>query len=110
LPLSLAPEPIVDGTPQLLPASEIALGRLDRDVAQEELDLVEFAAGQMTQSRARAPKIVRRQLVDVGACSGRPNDIPEHLGRHPVAPDDPGLVDRADYDTAHDTGSDRPFI
>ena len=92
----LDPEPIVDGTPQLLLASQVAFRGLNRNVPQEELNLIEFAAGPMTESRACAPKIVRRQLVDVGAARGCSDDIPEHLGRHPAAPNAPGFVDRAE--------------
>src|SRR5687767_9103148 len=77
---------------------------------QEELNLIEFAAGQMTESRAGAPKIVRRQLVDVGAARGCSDDIPEHLGRHSIAPHASGFVDRAEQDTVRDTRSDRPCI
>ena len=44
----LDPEPIIDGTPQFLFASQVAFRRLNRNVPQEELDLIEFAAGQMT--------------------------------------------------------------
>src|SRR5262245_8957284 len=91
-------KPIVDGTTQPLLASEIALRRLDRKVSEEKLDLVEFPAGQMAQSRARAPKIVRRQLVDVGAGSGSAGDIPQYLRRHPIAPDAPYSVDGAEHD------------
>ena len=54
------------------------------------MNLIEFAAGQMTQSRARASKIVRCQLVDVAAARGRSDDISEHLRRHPVALNAPG--------------------
>jgi hypothetical protein len=44
----LDPEPIVDGTLQLLFASQVAFRRLNRNVPQEELNLIEFATGQMT--------------------------------------------------------------
>jgi hypothetical protein len=44
----LDPEPIVDGTSQLLLASQVAFSRLNRNVPEEELNLIEFAAGQMT--------------------------------------------------------------
>jgi hypothetical protein len=33
--------------PELLFASEVALGRLNRDVPAEELDLIQFAAGKV---------------------------------------------------------------
>jgi hypothetical protein len=65
-------------------------------VAEEELYLLEFAAGQVTESRARAPEVVRCQLLDAGRCSRRSDDIPQPLRRHPVAPDAAGSVDRAE--------------
>src|SRR5262245_49187964 len=108
--IRLNSEPIVDGTTQPLLASEIALRRLDREVSEEKLDLVEFPAGQMAQSRARAPKIVRRQLVDVGAGSGSADDIPQYLRRHPIAPDAPYSVDGAEHDAVRDSRGDRPFV
>ena len=46
-PLGLDPEPVVHGMPQLLLAAQVALGRLDGHVPEKELDLVEFAAGQV---------------------------------------------------------------
>jgi len=49
-----------------------------------QLDLVEFAAGQMAQSRAPAAEIVRRQIVDVGG-QRRADGVPEYLRRHPFA-------------------------
>ena len=38
---------VVDGVSELLIASEISLGRLNRDVPDQELDLIQLAAGQM---------------------------------------------------------------
>ena len=43
---------VVDGVPELLLTPEVALGRLDRDVPKDELDLVQFAAGEVAQPRA----------------------------------------------------------
>lgn len=41
--------------PERLLAPEVALSRLDGHVAQEELDLVQFAAGKVAQPRACSP-------------------------------------------------------
>lgn len=46
--------PVIDGVAQLLLASEVALGGLDRDVPEQELDLIQFAAGQVAEPRASA--------------------------------------------------------
>jgi len=54
--------PVVHGVPGLLFASEVALGCLNRDMSEQELDLVQFATGEVTQPRARASQIVRREV------------------------------------------------
>ena len=43
--------PITDGAMMALLASEIALGGLDRDVPKQRVNLVQVAAGKVTQSR-----------------------------------------------------------
>ena len=87
-------EPVVHSASEFLFAPEVPLRRLDGDMPQEKLDLLELAAGQMAQPRASTAQIVWSQFLDAGACRRRPDDIPEHLRRHPVAPDPPRLVDR----------------
>lgn len=79
-------------------------------MAQEELNLVEFSSCKMTQSGTRAPKIVRRQLVDARASRRRPNDVPHDPGGHPIAPDPTDLVDRAEYASVRNCGRGRPAI
>ena len=79
-------------------------------MAQEELDLLEFATGQVTQPRARAAKIVRGQPLDAGVRGRRPDDIPKHFRRHPVAPDPTRLVDGSKHGTLSDGGCRRPRI
>jgi hypothetical protein len=61
---------VVHGHPELLLASEVALRRLDGDMAQEELDLVKFATRQMAQTGTGASQIVQSELVDAGAGHG----------------------------------------
>jgi hypothetical protein len=70
---------VVHRNPELLLASEVALSRLDRDVTEQELDLIQFAAREVAQSGARAPQVVRGQLVDPGVSRGGPDDIPKHF-------------------------------
>jgi hypothetical protein len=57
---------VVHGYPELLLASEVALCRLNREVAEQELDLIQFAAREMTETGARAPQVVRSGLLDAG--------------------------------------------
>ena len=103
-------EPIVHGASELLLASEIPLRRLDGDVAEEELDLLEFATGQVAQ-----PAHVRRRSCGASfsmpACAAAgPDDIPQHLRLHPVAPDPAGLVDGPKDAPLGDGGGRRPSI
>jgi hypothetical protein len=59
-------QPVVHGVSESLLAPEVTLGRLNRNVPKEELDLVQFTAGQMTQPGTRAPQIVRCQYCGRG--------------------------------------------
>ena len=64
-------------------AAEIMLRRLDRHVAEQELDLLELAAGQMTETRACPSQIVGRQFIYPGRLGGFLDDRPKHLGVMP---------------------------
>jgi len=54
---------VVHGESEPLLATEVLFCRLDRNVAQQELDLVELAACQMAQTRACPSQIMGRQLI-----------------------------------------------
>jgi hypothetical protein len=56
---------VVHGNPELLLASEVAFGCLDGDVAEQELDLIQFTAGEMAETGAGAPQVVWSQLVSL---------------------------------------------
>jgi hypothetical protein len=48
--------------PELLFAPEVALGRLNRDVPEEELDLIQFAACEVAQPGTGSSQIVLASL------------------------------------------------
>jgi hypothetical protein len=50
---------VVHRAPKLLRAPEVALGRLNGDVPEEDLDRVQVAAGEVAQSGTGASQIVR---------------------------------------------------
>jgi hypothetical protein len=77
---------IVHGNSELLFAPEVTLGRLDGDVAEQKLDLIQFAAGEVAEACAGAPEIMRCEPVDAGAPSRCPYHVPEHFRRHAIAP------------------------
>ena len=54
-------------------APEVTLGRLHGDLAEEELDLLQFAAGSATEPSATPPKIVRASwLTPIFAANSLP--------------------------------------
>ena len=50
------------GLPQFLFAAEVSFGGLDRDVPEQELDLLQFPASYMTQASAAAPQVMRSKF------------------------------------------------
>ena len=98
-------ETVVDRASQSLFASKVALRRLDRDVPQQESNLIQFAAGQVTKPRTRATEVMRCELFDASASCRCPDHVPEHLRRHARAPDPAGLVDGAENRTVRDVDS-----
>jgi hypothetical protein len=78
---------VVDGESELLLAAEVLFRCLDGYMAEEKLNLVELATGQVTEARTCPPEIVRCQLVYPGSLSGSLDDLPKHFGRYTLAPD-----------------------
>jgi hypothetical protein len=93
---------VVHRNPELLLASKIALRCLDGDVSEQELDLIEFATLEVAETGTGTAKVVRGKLLDAGASRRGADDVPEHLRRHAVAPDTPGLVDCAEHRPVRD--------
>jgi hypothetical protein len=89
----LESDSVVHGVSQPLLASEIAFCRLDAHVPEQKLNLLEFAAGLMAQSGARATEIVRGNSGQVARHAGVFHNAPDHLGAEPGRSNSPGLVD-----------------
>ena len=83
---------IIYGIFDLLLRAQVTLGSLDRYVAGQELDLFEFAAGNMAESGAGSPQIVGRNLFNPDALREIPNDVPHHLFSYTISPDAPALL------------------
>jgi hypothetical protein len=74
------PHAVVHGKPKLLLASEIALGRLDGDVTEQELNLVQFATGKVTETSTGAAEIMRcqSQRQQLGSTKSATNQHRDH--------------------------------
>ena len=75
---------IVDGLREVLAGVEVALGGQHRGMAEQELDLLEFAAGGAAELGAGAPGVVRGEfrLADPGAVA--PDHLPHCVLADPV--------------------------
>lgn len=77
---------------------------------EEKLNLIQFATGSVTESRTRATEILLCKLLDASLGRGAPDNIPEHLRRHALAPDSTRLVDRAKDASVCQTRRLRPDV
>ncbi len=77
---------VVHGNPRLLLASKIALRGLNGDVSEQKPDPIQFAAGEVSETEAGAPEVVRGPLVDPGASryGAHVSAISDQIGNHPV--------------------------
>jgi len=56
----LYPDCVIDGTLNLLFATEISFGCLNRNVTEQELDLLQFASGDVAKPCTGSAEVVRR--------------------------------------------------
>src|SRR5271169_136049 len=61
----------------------IPFRRLHRSMAEQKLDLFEFASTSMADARAAATKIVRCQIAYAGLLGATFDRIPDYVGCHP---------------------------
>ena len=57
-------DPIIDGAANALLATQVSLGRLDGDVPEKKLNLLQFATRRVAEPGAGATKVVRRKPLD----------------------------------------------
>ena len=69
---------------QTLLASEILLRRLHRDVAEQELNLLQFASGCMTKACTGPAEVVWRDFRQAELCGIFLYDMPDDLFCHAV--------------------------
>src|SRR5579863_8904497 len=82
---------------QILLGTEIPLGRLNRCMAQEQLDLLKLAACGPAQLRAGPASVMRCDAGDAGIDRILPEHLPDHLFGHSLALHAVAAVHRAEY-------------
>ena len=104
LRLRLKADIVVHGIPQSLFAAQISFGRLDADVTEQELNLFEFSPGLVTQARACASKVVRRNVRQPATGRSLFDNTPNDFGTEAVRRYSTSFVDSSEDGTFRDTG------
>ena len=79
-------------------------------VAEEELDLLQFAAGGATESSATPPKVVRRKFAHTDFRRELLDEVPNELLRHHFAPNLPSATNAPEEATTGDSSGLHPVI
>lgn len=79
-------DPVVDRSPRALPASKIDLSCLDRDVSEQELDLLQLASRSMTKACTGSAEVVWGNPRQSELRSILLHNMPDDLFGHTIAP------------------------
>jgi hypothetical protein len=101
---------IIDGGSNPLFAPKVALRRLNRNMPQKELDLVQIASRSMAESSTGPSQIVRRQLRHSEALGGFLHNVPNRLHRHAISPCPSNFVDPAEQLSSINCGCSEPIV
>ena len=85
--------PIIDRRPDALPRSKVLLRRLNRDMAEQKLDLIQLTPHTPTEPCAGSSQIVRRKCRDSNSRSGRPDHVPYGLFADAIPEHSTGTAD-----------------
>ena len=91
------PELVIYSDSQFLFTTKVPLSCLYRNVPEQKLNLIQFAAGKMAQSCACPSEIMWREFVNARLARSIFHDFPQNLRRHAVSPDWTSFVDRSEH-------------
>ena len=100
----LDPNSIIDGVANPLFAAKVALRRLNRNVPQKELDLLQLTSRRMAEPSTGPSQIVRRQFRHADALGGFLHNVPNRLHGHAVSPCPSNFVDSAEQLSSINSG------
>ena len=106
----IEPHVVVHGSGKALAAAEVALGRLHRSMAKQELDLLEFASRCMTQPGAGASQVVGCELFDASPPRVFTDDPPDGLLADAASPDPPRPAHPPEDDPLTELRRRKPLI
>jgi hypothetical protein len=70
---------MVHGRTESMLAAQVLFCSLNADMAEQELNLFQFATGDVTQARTGPTKVVGRNLSKIGPRRKLPNHVPNHF-------------------------------
>src|ERR1700687_2683395 len=82
-------EAVVHRMSEVLLTAQVSFRRLNRGVAEQKLNLLQFAAARMTQLRASSAEIVWRNTVQPRFLAAALHHIPDHILRDSLTPNLP---------------------
>jgi hypothetical protein len=88
---------IVDRVSEVLPTSDVPLGRLHGRVTEEKLNLLKFPSSTMTETGAGATKIVGRETVNADSLSISFHRIPDYVACNSYILPSPILRNPSEY-------------
>ncbi len=84
--VGLDADPVVNCVLKALLTAKVFLGRLDGDVAQQKLDLVQFPSGIAAQAGAGPTQVMRGKILDGRSFGAVFHDMPDYPLRYSVSP------------------------
>ena len=103
-------DPVIWSVNQILLRAQVPFGRLDRRMAQEQLNLLQLPTGGATQFRRRAATIMRRDARDASSLGVWQEHLSDHLFGKDLALHLVGSIDRSEKVSVCDAGPNRPGI
>ena len=101
---------VIDSRPNALLASEVSFGRLNRDVPEQELNLLQLATRKMAESSTCPPEVVRREPINARFTGILSNDVPDRFLRQTVTLGTPLFVYPPEHLSGHQIRSLNPLI
>jgi hypothetical protein len=101
---------VVHGTLKPLFATQVLFSGLNRDMSQQELNLLKLASSAMTKPGTRATKIMRCKLHKARLGGVLLDGMPDDFFCDAFAPRFTSFTHAAKYSSTVDTGRTAPFI
>jgi hypothetical protein len=101
---------VVHWMAEILFATEIAFGSLDRCMPEQKLNLLQLATVTVTELRTGPPQVMRCNVLQARSLTTGLDHVPHDILRDSAAPHFSGPGDGSKNPSLHDTGCSGPLI